>query len=706
MRVCTRSQRSFDAPTMIISEGNLSNGAFVHESIAMKHFMDNEFDLLYIVCSRYYPTTPLQAGYQRVLQLSYVDKFLTTIALEFRDKYKNELLEKNRLGYFNDFRPTFDSKLREIEVESRKSIKAAKPMRSFADSAKSKKTIASMIVSKDNQNPTFNTEKRINFDESPNSGEPIFDSSITPLQSRKTKLPSPKSRFVKMNKKPKEFSSPSESPVSAKPGKKVKMNRRWTDEAVGAEAAALDYSGGGGAANSSPGGFVCNGTNAVVSQGLQLTAIEVENLTKLRGTLREGFDELEISSDEEEYVESSDEKEQDSEVYSRSGNGIKASFLYPNKSFGFMSGLLQTLKTTASGRVLTHEDIRNPLERLRDHLVHKNVAFEIANRLCDGVAESLVGVQLGRFERVGPRVRSALEEACTRLLASGRRVDVLRDALEAQQSGKPYVIVFCGVNGVGKSTNLAKIAFWLIEKNLKVLIAACDTFRSGAVEQLRTHVQKLNFIHPPEHHNGQTMVELYEKGYGKDAANIAMSAISYAKEKQCDVVLVDTAGRMQDNELLMRALAKLIIVNEPDLVLFVGEALVGNEAIDQLVKFNQSLTDYSNTAKPHTIDGIVLTKFDTIDDKVGAAVSMAHISGQPIVFVGTGQTYSDLRQFSVPSVVKALMNTILFIVFRPHFLMCGVIIIVLSICGPIDFVFLSYLSGWLLFHLVGVIEWR
>ncbi|KAL5112231.1 hypothetical protein TcWFU_005894 [Taenia crassiceps] len=508
-----------------------------------------------------------------------------------------------------------------------------------------------MIVNKENQNSTSNTEKRVSINESLNSGEPIFDSNIAPLQSRKTNMSSPKSRFVKMNKKSKDYSGPSESPVSVKPGKRVKANRRWTDEAVGAEAAALDYSGGGGAANSSPGNPVHNGTNAVVSQGLQLTASEVENLTKLRGTLREGFDELEVSSDEEECVDLSNGEEQDSETYSRSGNEIK-----PNKPFGFMSGLLQNLKTTATGRVLTREDIRNPLEQLRDHLVHKNVAFEIANRLCDGVAESLVGVQLGRFERVGPRVRVALEEACTRLLASGRRVDVLRDALEAQQLGKPYVIVFCGVNGVGKSTNLAKIAFWLIEKNLKVLIAACDTFRSGAVEQLRTHVQKLNFIHPPEHHGGQTMVELYEKGYGKDAANIAMSAISYAKEKERDVVLVDTAGRMQDNEPLMRALAKLIIVNEPDLVLFVGEALVGNEAIDQLVKFNQSLADYSNTAKPHAIDGIVLTKFDTIDDKVGAAVSMAHISGQPIVFVGTGQTYSDLRQFSVPSVVKALMK--------------------------------------------------
>ena len=112
------------------------------------------------------------------------------------------------------------------------------------------------------------------------------------------------------------------------------------------------------------------------------------------------------------------------------------------------------------------------------------------------------------------------------------------------------------------------------------------------------------------------MVELYEKGYGKDAAGIAMEAIHFAKDAKFDIVLIDTAGRMQDNEPLMRALAKLIRVNEPDLVLFVGEALVGNEAVDQLVKFNQALEDYSNSTKPHVIDGIVLTKFDTIDDKV------------------------------------------------------------------------------------------
>ncbi|KAM7540576.1 hypothetical protein Aperf_G00000020670 [Anoplocephala perfoliata] len=626
---CVRTAINAFLKSLIFKE-NLSSGIFVHESIALKHYMDNEFDLIFI------------AGYQSILQLSYVDKFLTTIALEFRDKYKNDLLQKNLFGYFDDFKTCFDSKLREIENESRKFSKSAKPMRTFEESSKSKKTIASMIVNKEKENTTPVVEKKKISDEAP-PNQPIFDNNIIPLNSKKLKMSLPKS-----NKKQKDTNGTSGSPAPGKPGKKIKVNRRWNDEAVGEEAAALDYSSGTGA--NSAVSIPNNTANKVASQELKLSAHEAEHLAKLRGTLQEGFDELEVSSDEED--ESSLDNEDDiSDPQVEIGDAPKST-----KSNGFMSGLLQNLKSTASGRVLTREDIQKPLEQLRDHLVNKNVAFEIANRLCDGVAERLVGIQLGRFERVGPRVRSALEEACTRLLASGRRVDVLRDALDSQQKGKPYVIVFCGVNGVGKSTNLAKIAFWLIEKNLKVLIAACDTFRSGAVEQLRTHVQKLNFIHPPSQHNGSIMVELYEKGYGKDAANIAMSAISYAKDQHRDVVLVDTAGRMQDNEPLMRALAKLIIVNEPNLVLFVGEALVGNEAIDQLVKFNQALADYSSNSKPHTIDGIVLTKFDTIDDKVGAAVSMAHISGQPIVFVGTGQTYSDLRQFSVPSVVKALMK--------------------------------------------------
>jgi len=175
-----------------------------------------------------------------------------------------------------------------------------------------------------------------------------------------------------------------------------------------------------------------------------------------------------------------------------------------------------------------------------------------------------------------------------------------------------------------------------LQNNYRVLIAACDTFRSGAVEQLRVHARNLKAL---QSSNSVGEVELFERGYGKDAAGIAQDAITYgnnllfclcdpkprliimspwiiAKNKEFDVVLIDTAGRMQDNEPLMRSLAKLVAVNNPDKIIFVGEALVGNEAVDQLTKFNQALKDFSGLQNPRHIDGMILTKFDTIDDKV------------------------------------------------------------------------------------------
>ena len=217
--------------------------------------------------------------------------------------------------------------------------------------------------------------------------------------------------------------------------------------------------------------------------------------------------------------------------------------------------------------------------------------------------------------------------------------------------GRPFVMamVSIGVHGVGKSTNLCQAAYWLLDNGVEVGVAARDALRAGAVEQLRTHVQRLSASFPD--------VKLYEKGYEKDPAGVASDAIQQARRDGIDVVLVDTAGRMQDNEPLMRALAKLVYVNAPDITLFVGEALVGNDAVDQLSKFNQKLIDLAPPGRDaRTIDGILLTKFDTIDDKVGAALSMTYTSGAPILFVGSGQTYVDLKKPSVKSIVKSLLR--------------------------------------------------
>jgi signal recognition particle receptor subunit alpha len=155
----------------------------------------------------------------------------------------------------------------------------------------------------------------------------------------------------------------------------------------------------------------------------------------------------------------------------------------------------------------------------------------------------------------------------------------------AKAQGRPYVIVFVGVNGVGKSTSLAKVCYYLKSQGCKMLIAACDTFRSGAVEQLRTHCDCLG-------------VDLFERGYAKDPAQVAGAGVKHAQDNGYDCLLIDTAGRMQNNEPLMRALAKLVSQNPIDLTLFVGEALVGNDGIDQLNLFNKVGTFCSQYVSP------------------------------------------------------------------------------------------------------------
>jgi len=164
------------------------------------------------------------------------------------------------------------------------------------------------------------------------------------------------------------------------------------------------------------------------------------------------------------------------------------------------------------------------------------------------------------------------------------------------------------------------------------------------VEQLKVHSRCLD-------------VPLYDKGYKDDPAFIAQEAITEAKKKGIDVVLIDTAGRMQDNEPLMKALAKLVHINAPDLVLFVGEALVGNDATDQLTKFNQALIDYSyQGSNPRTIDGIILSKCDTVDDKIGASISMVYSTGKPIVFMGIGEKYPNLKKMNINTVINSLLS--------------------------------------------------
>lgn len=608
--------------SVLLKERGGSN-SFTHEALTLKYKLDNQFELVFVV------------GFQKILTLTYVDKLIDDVHKEFRDKYRNEFQQKGTLGILNgtfDFKDDFLRLLRDAEESSK--VRAPTAMKTFEQSAKSQKTVKSMIETR-GEKPKEKTKNKKNKGSKKEGNEAAAVPKATPTlkedppaaagdKDELTKdeiLQKNREEFFRKRMKGSEKST--KSPKSDAQKDKGKKPRVW--DLGNSNAKVLDYS------NSTT-----NGNADTCPTEEYDPEMVIGDRDREPGLLRD----LEYESEEE-------TEEEEKIVQNSSTTSAKK---------GGLGGMFGMLKGLVGSKNLTREDMDPVLEKMKDHLITKNVAAEIAVQLCESVAKKLEGKVMGTFTTVTSTVKQALQESLVQILQPQRRVDVLRDVMDAQRHHRPYVITFCGVNGVGKSTNLAKISFWLIENGFSVLIAACDTFRAGAVEQLRTHTRRLNALHPPENHNGRTMVQLYEKGYGKDAAGIAMEAIMYARNQGFGVVLVDTAGRMQDNAPLMTALAKLIAVNTPDLVLFVGEALVGNEAVDQLVKFNKALADHSMSQTPRLIDGIVLTKFDTIDDKVGAAISMTYITSKPIVFVGTGQTYCDLRSLNAKAVVAALMK--------------------------------------------------
>ncbi|GMH93012.1 hypothetical protein TrST_g3838 [Triparma strigata] len=309
---------------------------------------------------------------------------------------------------------------------------------------------------------------------------------------------------------------------------------------------------------------------------------------------------------------------------------------------GWGLGLKNMLSQVTGNRVLTEADLVPVLETLQQTLVSKNVASEIAKEICTSVRSSLVGKKMSTFSTVKATVLPALEQALERVMTPRQPIDILRDCVTKREtrSNQPYTAVFVGINGVGKSTSLAKTAYYLKQNGCKPLIAACDTFRSGAVEQLNVHAKCLD-------------VPLFQKGYSKDPSSVARAAIQKAKEDGNDVVLVDTAGRMQNNVPLMTALNKLIVENKPDAVIFVCEALVGNDGVSQLQMFSRAL---SSSNSKTGVDGVILTKFDTVSDKVGSAVTLSHVTGVPVIFVGVGQKYNHLKKLSVRAVVKSLFK--------------------------------------------------
>ena len=274
------------------------------------------------------------------------------------------------------------------------------------------------------------------------------------------------------------------------------------------------------------------------------------------------------------------------------------------------------------GRIIKPgEALEHLLEELEWVLLESDISQQASSAIIDSLREALVGSRLRKGAQLSKVLEAALKRSLHALLEAGywdfdATVQGFVDGGDV-----PVVIMLVGVNGTGKTTTAAKIAQRLLNNNLSVIAAAGDTFRAGAIQQLESHCERLG-------------IRCISSQRGGDSAAIARDAIDSAKAKGIDVVLVDTAGRMQNKTNLMNELNKVRKVTNPHLTLFVGDSLAGNDAVEQAKMFQEIMR----------FDGAVLTKMDT-DAKGGAGLSIAYATGRPIVFAGVGQGYEDLMQF-------------------------------------------------------------
>lgn len=290
----------------------------------------------------------------------------------------------------------------------------------------------------------------------------------------------------------------------------------------------------------------------------------------------------------------------------------------------------QRAKAFATGRIIIEEaDLEEPLWELEMALLESDVEMSVAEQILDTVRETMLGESRRQVETTGELVEQALHDALLEVIGVGQFDFETR----IEEADKPVTIVFTGVNGVGKTTTIAKLSQWLGDRGYSSVLANGDTYRAGANEQIAEHADRLDR-------------ELIAHEQGGDPTAVIYDAVEYAAANDVDVVLGDTAGRLHTSDDLMSQLEKIDRVVEPDLTLFVDEAVAGQDAVNRAREFDAAAE----------VDGAVLTKADA-DTSGGAAISIAYVTGKPVLFLGTGQGYDDIRRFDPEALVDDLLGT-------------------------------------------------
>ena len=281
-----------------------------------------------------------------------------------------------------------------------------------------------------------------------------------------------------------------------------------------------------------------------------------------------------------------------------------------------------------SGKKIKEDPLDEILDELEIILLEADVAYPVVEEIKKGVRENLLGKKYDRSYTLEQVVELSVKDAVRDVL----KINEFDFDQWLSEQKRPTVIMFVGINGTGKTTAIAKVANRIQKNGQTVVLAACDTFRAGAIEQLTIHSEKLG-------------CKIVKQAHDADPSAVAYDAIEHAKSKRKDVVLIDTAGRMQTNNNLIEEMKKIVRIAKPDLKVFVGDSLAGNDAIEQAKVFDAAIG----------IDAVILTKIDT-DAKGGAALSIAHTIGKPIAFVCNGQEYEDIIVFNTEWMIDRMFN--------------------------------------------------
>ena len=300
--------------------------------------------------------------------------------------------------------------------------------------------------------------------------------------------------------------------------------------------------------------------------------------------------------------------------------------------FEKLRGAFSSLTKIVSEKKLSEKDIDEALFNFQLTLLESDVAQEVVEKLTSDLKTRITGLSVERSKDVGSVVQMRLRDSILEVFKKAGTLDVAALVDAAKKKGEPFVVLFLGINGTGKTTTVAKFAYFLKQNGFSVVIAAGDTHRAGAIEQLTLHADRMS-------------VKVIAQRYGADPAAVARDGVLYAKSHHIDVLIVDTAGRMQTNQNLMEEMGKIVRVVNPNLKVFIGDSLAGNDAISQAQMFRK-YTDF---------DGAILTKADA-DTKGGAALSIAFVTGRPILFLGVGQEFKDLKKFDANAFVDLLLS--------------------------------------------------